>query len=123
MTTLAAKIVSLLIDIARAIGRWVVKRLANLGMKRGVAWIEGRIGVFRKRLARAVKNGWALRERWLDGRISRWLRARAWILKNQKKIEDKAVRAYCKLSDTALAKVPYYAPAELCPADVRAEAA
>jgi hypothetical protein len=121
MNPVAAKLVSILIDIARAIGRWVVKKLVNLGIKKGLPWMEKKIATFRRRRERARVRNWPLRERWLKGKIERWGWAIAQVRKHGKSLADKAVRAYCKAADTALAKVPFYASAEKCPDAVVAE--
>jgi hypothetical protein len=118
---IAAKLVKVLVDIARAIGRAIVRRVVNLGIKRGIPWMKKRIAVFTRRRWRAIDNGWKLRERWLFGKIERWKWALAKVEKHRDALSSKAVKAYCNATGTALAKVPWYADVEKCPADVLAE--
>jgi hypothetical protein len=83
--------------------------------------MEKKIATFRRRRERARVRNWPLRERWLKGKIERWAWAIAQVTKRKAELADKAVRAYCKATDTALAKVPFYASSERCPAEVAAE--
>jgi hypothetical protein len=99
----------------------VVKKIVDLGIRKGLPWMEKKIATFRRRRERARVRNWPLRERWLKGKIERWGWAIAQVRKHEKTLADKAVKAYCKATSTALAKVPFYASAEKCPAEVATE--
>lgn len=67
-----------LLKILKAIGRWLVERIRDLGHYI-IGYMRGKIGDFWRRMLRARAPG---RKRWLSARIRRWTRAVVWIEKN-----------------------------------------
>ena len=65
-----------LIRLARRIGRWILEHLAERGIVMLRGYMGGKIGDFRRRLAKTKTNR---RRLWLAGRINRWSRALRWL--------------------------------------------
>lgn len=78
-----------LIRIARAIGRWILRRIIAKGIDRLVGYMDGKIDDFERRLGRAKTER---RTRWLTGRIRRWTNALAWLERRRAAISAKLVR-------------------------------
>lgn len=91
---IAARLWPHLVRILRAIGRWVLGQVREHGAQVVGHYMIARIGVFKDSRARAIKMGWKRRARWLQGRISRWLQAGQWLVKNAKKINPKVADAF-----------------------------
>lgn len=117
MTSIALYLIEILVEIARRIGRWFVKKLTRWALTKLLHYAEGRVELFQERLARAKKKGWKRNAAWQRFRIGNWLYAIATLKKHRARLEESAVRAYCKASRTALSKIPMYAPHETCPAE------
>lgn len=113
MTPIAAAIITALVEIARRIGRWAVKKLSRWAVEKLLHYLEARVELFEERRKRAKR---AARKKWLGFRIRNWTWAIKKIRELRPDLETAAVRAYCKATGTALAKVPMYAPHETCPA-------
>ena len=103
------KIIKGLLELARNIGRWVVKKIARRAVLWLVHYMQGRVEVFMERHRRARSER---RKRWLKGRISRWLRAIDWLRENVRSLQTRAARAYCRGTDAALAALPLVAAGE-----------
>lgn len=99
-----------LIRIARAIGRWILDVAARRGGRWLAEYIDERVLVFRKRLARARTEH---RAAWLRGRISRWQAAAKWLRANAATVDDKVVELARKLPEVA--KLPKVAAGEVEP--------
>lgn len=100
-----------LIRIAAAIGRWILDLAARRGGKWLGEYIDERVKVFRKRLAKA-KAQWRIE--FLKGRIARWTSAAKWLAKNAGNVDDKVLDAVCKLPQVQ--KLPEVAACEIEPA-------
>lgn len=97
-----------LIRIARAIGRWVIEHFAEKGLAMLIGYMDGKVGDFRRRLARAKRER---RKAWLRGRIRRWTAAIAWLRKYAMGVAQDAVREACRSSE-ALREIPVVSPCE-----------
>lgn len=75
-----------LVAIARAIGRWVIMRLGEYGRTKLVHYMEARIDVFYDRIKRARSKAG---RRWLTGRINRWNKAITWLKTKAKALTKK----------------------------------
>jgi hypothetical protein len=62
--------------LAQQIGRWILDVALEEGRAALAAYMRLRVGMFRRRQARA--RG-AARRAWLDGRIRRWSKAAGWL--------------------------------------------
>jgi hypothetical protein len=100
-----------LIRIARAIGRWIVEHLLEHGREMLIGYMVGKVGDFRRRLARAKRPR---RKTWLTGRIRRWNAAIAWLRKNAAEVTRDAVKSACA-SSAALRGLPVVSPCEVEP--------
>ena len=100
-------LVEALIDIAMRIAKAIVRRLARWTVKRVVAWMRGRVEVFRERLGRADTER---RRLWLRGRINRWTQAANWIEARALETLREAAREACKLK--VFRKLPEVAACE-----------
>lgn len=100
-----------LIRIAARIGRWLLDVAARRGGKWLSEYMEERVILFRKRLARAKTDN---RKAWLKGRIVRWLAGAKWLREHSSELDDKALQAVCDLP--AAKKLPAVAREEICPA-------
>lgn len=87
-------IVKGLINLAIRIGRWLLDLAARRGGAFLRGYIEERVGVFKKRLARANT---ARRKEWLSGRIARWTAAARWLKAKAAQLDDAAIKAVCSL--------------------------
>lgn len=87
---------------AVSIGRWIIGQIREHGGRAIANYMRVRVGVFRRRLKRA-RAEW--RQRFLRGRIGRWLRAAQWIESRWRQLTrpvlDEADRATCDLGDGA----------------------
>jgi hypothetical protein len=100
-------IVTLLIDLAVRLGRFILERLARHGYKRLLSYMRRRIKVFRGRLERART---VHREVWLRGRIERWTNAIKWLEQNAAKVAAEAVHTICELDEVK--RLPLHAACE-----------
>jgi len=78
-----------LIRIARAIGRWILRRIIARGVDRLIGYMDGKIDDFRRRRARVKAER---RHVWLAGRIRRWTTALRWLERRRAEIGEKLVR-------------------------------
>lgn len=101
-----AAIIAALIRFARKIGRWILRKLLEIGGNWLCGYMAGKIDDFRRRLASPRRT--ERRKRRLRGRIRRWSAALAWIEQNQHDIGDDIVEA----ADAAAGKIPMVAAAE-----------
>lgn len=77
-----------LIRIARAIGRWILRRLIRKGIDLVVGYMDGKIDDFQRRKGRARTQR---RVRWLAGRIRRWKAALRWLIRQRRSITRRIV--------------------------------
>lgn len=84
MTTLARG----LIRIARALGRWILRRLILRGVDLVLGYIDGKIEDFKRRRRRARSDR---RRRWLAGRVRRWRAAFRWLAGQRRRITRRLV--------------------------------
>ena len=95
------------------IGRWLLEVIADEGVRGLIIYMRQRVKVFRRRLRRVLKrrahSKW--RVKWLDGRITRWGRAIAWLSGSQaSKLKGKVVGLAI---DRATREIPTEAPDEV----------
>lgn len=100
-----ATIIAALIRFARKIGRWILRKLLEIGAAWFKGYLAGKIGDFRRRLQRAKTTR---RKGWLRGRIRRWSAALEWVDINSPSITRDAVRE----ADEAARTIPMVAAAE-----------
>lgn len=100
-----AAIIAALIRFARKIGRWILRKLLEIGALWLEGYLVGKISDFRRRLARAKTER---RKKWLRGRIRRWSAAYDWIDLNAHELDDDVVRE----ADDAASLIPMVAAAE-----------
>ena len=91
--------------IARAIGRWLLRHLVERGVARLVGYLDGKIGDFKRRRARARTQR---RKRWLTGRIRRWSAAMNWLVEHRTRITTTVAKA----AEAAAASLPMRAKGE-----------
>ena len=101
----SSAIINGLINIARRIGRWILRKLLEIGGDWLCGYMAGKIGDMRRRLARAKTER---RKRWLRGRIRRWDKALGWLNANRHDIGSDIVEA----ADSAASSIPMVAKAE-----------
>lgn len=104
-------LIDALIRIAVRIGRWLIQHAARKGVERLIGYMDGKIGDFKRRLARAKK---AARIEWLKGRIARWTAAVKWLITHGPTLAGDALKGICKLP--AVRALPLVAREEVCPA-------
>lgn len=98
-------IITGLINLARRIGRWLLRKLLEIGGEWLCGYMAGKLGDFRRRLAKAKTER---RKRWLRGRIRRWSKALTWLTENRGDYGLDIVEA----ADAAAGKIPMVAKAE-----------
>jgi len=91
-----------LLNLARKIGRWIIDHLAAHGIDMLVGYMNGKIGDFRRRLAKAKTDR---RKAWLTGRIARWARAMNWLKSKREQLIGTAYSEYKALADHAEKKL------------------
>lgn len=88
------------------IGRWILQRIIKHGRVALIHYMEGKVGDFARRLAKAKTPR---RRRWLRGRIKRWNAVTAWLTKHGEKFGTNDFKAF----DRAIGKaVPVVAVEE-----------
>jgi len=107
-----ARILKGLLEIARAIGRWAIEKLAYRTAQWLIHYMEGRVEVFLERRRRAMRRGNDSRVEWLDGRIKRWGAAIRWLRSHVQSLAKASVRAYCQVTNAALREIPRVAAGE-----------
>lgn len=85
-----------LIAWAKKIGRWLLQHLAAHGLDLLRGYMNGKIGDFKRRLARAKTDR---RKAWLRGRIRRWTAALRWLTEKRMDILGIATHEYDALAD------------------------
>lgn len=100
-----ATIIAALIRFARKIGRWILRKLLEIGGRYLCGYMAGKIDDFRRRLQRAKTES---RKKRLRGRIRRWSAALKWLALNRINVEDDIVRE----ADDAAGTIPMVAAAE-----------
>lgn len=97
-----SKIIQGLLNIAKKIGRWVIRRLSERGAIRLLGYMEGKIDDFKRRIARIEKFSKKLtkmskrRIAWIQFRIRNWSAAVSWISNNNTALKEAAVRKFDK---------------------------
>jgi hypothetical protein len=91
-----------LINLARRIGSWILRHLAAHGIDLLLGYMNGKIGDFCRRQARART---ARRMTWLAGRIRRWQAAVAWLKAKRDQLIDKTAAEFSLLADHAEKKL------------------
>lgn len=77
-----------LIRIARALGRWILRRLIRRGIDLVLGYLDGKIEDFQRRKGRARSD---LRRRWLAGRVRRWRNVFRWLASQRRRITRRLV--------------------------------
>lgn len=77
-----------LIRYARAIGRWILRRILIRGLDMLLGYLEGKIDDFKRRRGRARRDR---RRKWLAGRIRRWSAAYRWLARHHRSITRRVV--------------------------------
>lgn len=67
------------IDILRWVGRWVLRRIGQVGRKRIIAYMEEKIDLFYALAKGAFLRKQTLREGWYRFRARNWTRAVKWL--------------------------------------------
>lgn len=106
MSTIASR----LLAFARAIGRWLLERLARRGANMLIGYMAGKIDDFARRKDAAAKRGNERRVRWLTGRIRRWTSARNWLIKHEAEASIRVAKEAMELAKRA--GIPVVAPGE-----------
>ena len=88
------------------IGRWVLRRIIKNGRLWIIHYMQGKVEDFARRLTRART---ARRKRWLKGRIQRWNKVIAWMLKVG---EEFGIRDFKALDEQLRKKVALVQPEE-----------
>jgi hypothetical protein len=104
--------------ILRAIGRWIIGVARRRGIPFLVDYMQERIGVFQKRIAKTKGSSARAKRRraWLRGRIRRWTRAANWLVGQSVELHQAALCEFEKLA----AKIPEESPLEREPKAKRA---
>lgn len=77
-----------LIRYARAIGRWILRRIVQRGVDLVLGYLDGKIDDFKRRRGRARRDR---RRKWLAGRIRRWSAAYRWLARHRRSITRRVV--------------------------------
>jgi hypothetical protein len=91
-----------LLNLARRIGSWILRHLAAHGIDMLLGYLNGKIGDFRRRLARAKTER---RKAWLTGRIRRWCAAMSWLQRKREQLIGTVMTEYSELADHAEKKL------------------
>lgn len=109
MNSVVLAVVRGLIYMAKRVGRWLLRRLADHGSVKVQAFVEIRIAAFKRKLKRArTKGGRKLRRIQIRWRV----RLLAWLKRNQRKHTAAVVRIADRGVDALGRKVPWDHPAE-----------
>lgn len=106
-------ITTILIEIAKALGRWVLDFIKENGSCALWGYMIGKISDFRRRRSTA-RASW--RKKWLDGRIRRWRRAASlvhpWQFYDQKGSDQVASDTHNCLMEKRILRLPMISRAE-----------
>lgn len=95
-------IVKGLIRCARAIGRWLLRRIIARGIDLVIGYMDGKIEDFKRRRKRKRTDAG---KRWLAGRIRRWTRALRWLSDKRQQITRRIVETVDREAGGRLADV------------------
>lgn len=89
-------------QILLQIGRWILRRIIKNGRLWIIHYMQGKVEDFGRRLARAKT---ARRKKWLRGRIERWSKVIAWMLKVGEEFGNRDFKALDRQLRTKVALV------------------